>query len=114
MVREDKVCAWLQDEVLQRVVQPKRARGYRTKLSKAHTASVGAVDGDPGSVDAAQSSSESLGEEGEESTSKSLTYTTVKGYTNAIAELHRWQVSDGTNPWPTFRGPALQGLLTSL
>jgi hypothetical protein len=75
---------------------------------------VGAVDGVLGSVDAAQSSSESSEEEGEESVGKSLTYTTVKGYTNAIAELHWWQVLDGTNPWPTFCGPALQGLLTGL
>jgi hypothetical protein len=113
LVREDKVCAWLQDEVLQRVIQPRRARGYCTKLSKARTVSVGAVGGVLGSVNAAESGSESSDEE-EESVGKSLMYTTIKGYTNAIAELHRWQVSDGTNPWPTFRGPALQGLLTGL
>lgn len=80
---------------------------------------VGAVDGVLGSVDAAQSSSESSEEEGEESVGKSLTYTTVKGYTNAIAELHWWQVLDGTNPWRTFwacsagppnRAPAKLGL----
>jgi hypothetical protein len=49
---------------------------------------VGAVDRVLGSFDAAQSSLESSREKGEESVSKSLTYATVKGYTNAIVELH--------------------------
>jgi hypothetical protein len=118
LVREDKVCAWLQDEVLKRIIPPKRARGYRSKLSKSCTVPVGAIDGVLGSADAAQPSSEEErsenSEEEKEGAGQSLTYATVKGYTNAIAELHRWQVSDGTNPWPTFRGPALKGLMIGL
>src|SRR5438477_378740 len=43
-----------------------------------------------------------------------LTYQTVKVYVSAIAELYHWQVSSGTNLSPSFRGPALKGLLKDL
>jgi hypothetical protein len=87
----------------------KKPRGWRTKLPRANIESPGAIDGQEES----QLGSGSEGE-GEERVGKLLTYNTVKGYISAIAELHRWQVSDGTCTKPTFRGPALQGLLTSL
>lgn len=52
--------------------------------------------------------------EEEDSPGQPLVLRTVKGYVNAIAELHRWQVSDGSNSWTVFRGPALKGLITDL
>lgn len=108
MVREDKVCAWLQDEVLQRVISPRRARGHNTKASKAHTQGGSDEDEEEIKDDDASSSEE------EDSPGQPLTLRTVKGYINAIAELHRWQVSDGSNSWTVFRGPALKGLMTDL
>ena len=42
-----------------------------------------------------------------------LKWTTIDGYISAIAELHGLQRSLGTNPYPVFRGTALNNLLDS-
>ena len=96
-------------------MEPRKPKGWRIKLPRASIESPGAIDEDQ---DQDQDQEPQLGSgsegEGEERVGKLLTYQTVKGYISAIAELHRWQVSDGTYIKPIFRGPALQGLLTSL
>ena len=96
MVQEDKVCAWLQDEVLQRVISPRRARGHNTKASKAYTVPAGATQGSSDEEEEIKDDDMSSSEE--DSAGKPLTLRTVKCYINAIAELHCWQVSDGSNP----------------
>jgi hypothetical protein len=83
IVAESKVCAWLQDEVLQRIMEPRKPRGWRTKLPRAKIEAPRAIDE---GQEESQLGSGSEGE-GEERVGKLLTYQTVRGYINAIS-LH--------------------------
>ena len=65
-------------------MEPKKPRGWRTKLPRAIIASPSAIDE---GQEESQLGSGSEGE-GEERVGKLLTYQTVRGYINAIVELH--------------------------
>ena len=121
---EKKVCAWLQDDVLQRTLGPRNARGTRGPAGKRRLSKKGKelvalaesydddleldpeMEPDPGSD---SGSDTAVAVEG-----RGLGYATVKVYVAAIAELYRHQVSAGLNRHPNFRGPGLKGLMVDL
>jgi hypothetical protein len=133
-VTEKKVCLWLQDDLLLRRVLPSKGKGHRRHAASntAHTGKRkrgedGAVvveETDELAFELAQqlqaTSSEAALEldtvdsDGEQRPSGTLlSSATIDVYIAAVAELHHEQHSLGLAPNPTFRGPALQGLLQS-
>jgi hypothetical protein len=130
------VVAWLQDDVLQRLLPPKGPRKGpkrrvgrpsqselamegprstpRSKQAGAGTgASAGASTGCLDAVDTVSSSSDSEDLEGSNSL-RFLTVKTVRVYIAAIAEIYHTQVLLGLNTHPNFRGTALKSLIKDL
>jgi hypothetical protein len=126
------VVAWLQDDVLQRLLPPKGPRkgpkrrvgrpslaelameGPRSKRTGAGAdAGVGASAGCLNAVDIVSSSSDSEDLEGS-SGLQFLTVKTVRVYIAAIAEIYHTQVSLRLNTHANFRGTALKSLMKDL
>jgi hypothetical protein len=109
LVTEDKVCAWLQEDVLQRTTGRKRGRRSRKpKLSAANAGSTTPRQLPPEPESSSDEESESEGDEGP------LKWKTINVYAAAIAELYHFQVSMGLNRHPTFRGATFKSLMKGL
>jgi hypothetical protein len=137
-VTEKKVCLWLQDDLLLRRVLPSNGKGHRRHATN-NTPGIGKRkreevveeeegEGEEEEVDelaielaqqlkAASSAAlllDTVDSDSEECSIGTLfSSATIDVYIAGVAELHHEQHSLGLAPNPTFRGPALQGLLQS-
>ena len=118
--------AWLQDDVLQRLLRPRGPRkGLKRRVGRPSRSELamegprskrtgaGAGAGCLDAVDIASSSSDSKDLEGSNSL-QFLTVKTVRVYIAAIAEIYHTQVSLGLNTHANFCGTALKSLMKDL
>jgi hypothetical protein len=137
IVTEDKVCLWLQEDILKRVTTKRGRAGHLPKGQQkrkageledsddedlpppprgpgvAKTAEKLASEFDIPAVELFQMLEEGLEAEDEEEKvpGRLLSYSTLNVYLAGVAEIQKVQVSNGLNKHPYFRGAGVEGLL---
>ena len=138
IVTEDKVCLWLQDDILKRVTTKRGKAGHLPKGQKrkaheleeedsddedlpppprgpgvARTAEKLASEFDLPAVELFQLLEKGLKAEDEEERvpGRLFAYNTLNVYLAGVAEIQKVQVSNGLNKHPYFRGAGIEGLL---